>query len=121
MIQNAVALGSRVGLGGGHRRRLVDRRAGRRAGGAAASRSGSGDIASPYTPLRAASTIAPPSADAVVPPAAITLTALSCEAPVNTSSDITHAWATDPPAATAPHAERHPEHADGSAERARWP
>ena len=34
--------------------------------------------------------------------AATTLTALNCEAPVNTSSDMTQAWATEPPAATAP-------------------
>ena len=60
------------------------------------------DMARPYTPLRAARIIAPPSAAAVVPPAAMTLTALNCEAPVNTSSDMAQAWATDPPADTAP-------------------
>ena len=49
------------------------------------------DIVRPYTPLRAASSSAPPSADAVEPPAPITLTAENCDAPVNTSSDITQA------------------------------
>ena len=41
------------------------------------------------------------SADHTDPPAATTLTALYCDAPVNTSSDITQAWSTEPPAATA--------------------
>ena len=60
------------------------------------------DIVSPYTPLRAASSSAPPSADAVEPPAAITLTAENCVAPVNTSNEIAHACTTDAPALTAP-------------------
>ena len=47
-----------------------------------------GAIARPYTPLRAASSAAPPNADAAEPPAPMTLTAENCDAPVNTSSDI---------------------------------
>ena len=58
-------------------------------------------MARPYTLLRAANSAAPPNADAAEPPAPSTLTAENCEAPVNTSSDITHAWATDAPAETA--------------------
>ncbi len=38
----------------------------------------------------------------MLPPAAITLTADSCDAPVKVSSERAHAWATDAPAATAP-------------------
>ena len=112
-------LGARVVLGGRHRRRLVDRRVGGDQPRRAASRGGSRDIASPYTPLRAASSIAPPRAAPVVPPAATTLTALNCEAPVNTSSDITQAWATEPPAATAPTPNVEPEHADRRTQRRR--
>ena len=56
----------------------------------------------PYTPLRAASTNAPPSAEAAVPPAPTTLTAENCEAPVNTNNDIAQVCATEAPALTAP-------------------
>ena len=52
-----------------------------------------------------------------MPPAATTLTALNCEAPVNTSSDIAQAWATEPPAGDGADAERQAEHADRRAER----
>ena len=56
----------------------------------------------PYTPLRAASTRAPPTADSADPPAPMTLTAENCDAPVNTSSDSAHVCATEAPALTAP-------------------
>ena len=57
-------------------------------------------MANPYTPLRAARMAAPPNAEADDPPAPITLTAENCEAPVNTSNDITHVCGTDAPALT---------------------
>src|SRR5690606_3752736 len=59
-------------------------------------------IVSPYTVFRAARTIAPPSAEAVERTAAIRLTALNCEGPANTTSDIARARHTPAPADTAP-------------------
>ncbi len=59
-------------------------------------------MVSPYTPLRAASTMALLNADPVVPPLSITLTAVNCDAPVNTNNDIAQACRTEPPADTAP-------------------
>ena len=59
------------------------------------------ELASPNTPFRAASNNAPPSAEPTDPPPAITATALNCDAPVNTSSDIAHVWNTVAPADTA--------------------
>ena len=58
------------------------------------------DIASPYTPLRAARSRAPPRAEPNEPPEPITETAENCEAPVKTRSEITQVWATDAPADT---------------------
>ena len=83
----------------------------------AAGRAGARAIVNPYTPLRAASNIALPSADAVEPPVAITLTALNCEAPVNTSSDITHACATDAAGGHRANPEHGAERPDHDAER----
>ena len=60
------------------------------------------DIARPYTPLRAASNNAPPSAEPNDPPAPITLTAENCDAPVKTRSERAHVCAIDAPAATDP-------------------
>ena len=60
-----------------------------------------GANANPYTALRLASRTAPPNALAALPPDARTLTADICDAPVKTNNDITHACATDAPAATA--------------------
>ena len=51
--------------------------------------------------LRAASSTAPPNALTTEPPAPITLTRESWDAPVNTNNDIAQAWATVAPAPTA--------------------
>ena len=50
--------------------------------------------------LRDPSSNAPTTALAAVPPAAITLTAENCDAPVNTNSDMAIAFGTLPPAFT---------------------
>src|SRR4029079_1457008 len=55
-----------------------------------------------YTPLRAASTSAPLTADAGLPPAPMTVTAENCVAPVKINNDIAHACAMDDPALMAP-------------------
>ena len=55
---------------------------------------------SAYRALRAASSSAGGSAPATPPPAPITETNVSCEAPVKQTTDITHVWGTLNPAAT---------------------
>ena len=60
------------------------------------------DIASPYTPLRAANSSAPPNAEPIDPPAPITLTAENCDAPVKTNNDNAQVCKTLEPAATEP-------------------
>ncbi len=60
-----------------------------------------GDMASPYTALRADNKTAPPKALAAVPPADKTLIADIWDAPVNTSKDIAHVCNNDAPADTA--------------------
>lgn len=56
-----------------------------------------GATTGPYRALRAASRRADPRAAYCVPPAPITLAAAICDAPVNTSSDMAQALATDRP------------------------
>ncbi len=56
---------------------------------------------SPYSALRAASSRAGAIAAAAPPPAPSTPTTANCEAPVKTSTDIAHVFATESPDATA--------------------
>jgi hypothetical protein len=58
-------------------------------------------MVTPYTPLRAASNNAAPTAATLDPPPPSVLTAANCDAPVNTRSDRAHALATERPLADA--------------------